>query len=443
VSGNREDPVRTLSGGRYRLLRRHGEDDLGEMWVAEDGRLGRTVMLRKVDRPPSAGPEIVRRMRRLAPLRDDRILAVHDVLVDDDGVWLVTEIIRDGHTLAEVLDESGPLPVAEVARIGASVLGALSAVHRIGMLHNRLTPGHILLARDELGFRRIAVTGFEESTTDVESVASPDSLTGERILGTAQYMAPECIAGRRLGPASDLYSLGAVLYEAVEGRKPFPLSDGGDVIAVADAVLHDAPPAPVRAGPLGPILQSLLAKDPAARPSADVVAWNLMRIDGIAAAEDPDDEGSLVAPAPTMSAPSSHVGLIRPARAAAVVWERAWLIAVVLTVVLVGGLAVYGLAQLDSAWWFAVLWAPLVTVGVINALRRTTTYPTAATPPASWTAPRRGIAFLAGLTDAAVFLRPRTVVPPLPPTRDEYLREAYVRLGPPPDPGPRTAGGAQ
>lgn len=477
MAGNGER-AGSLLGRRYRLLNQIGSGGHGTLWAAEDEALGGSVTLRRIHwHAESEQSDRERRLavglpRRLARFRGNpRILTVLDVLLDDDGVWVVVEDAAGARTLADILRESGPLPPARVARFGLGVLLALTVMHTAGMTHGHLTPEKILVTPED----EILLVGFDEAMLREPALSQPAPT--DAVVGTPRFMAPELILGRRLTPAADLFSLGSVMYEAVEGHGPF---DRRTPLAVAYAVVSEEPATPYRAGALGPVLRRLLTKDPSLRPTAEEVArlledagegrgeqaspWAELPPD---AEEPPEPQappdarpqpyaqgtapGSL---APTPYAPETPWwdpgpwrSQVDPAGRRNAGWAWTGLVIASLTVVLLAVLVGYVLPSLDGMWWLPGLWVFLVAAAVTNALRRTAPSEAATTattePPDSRAAPRRGAALLAGATDAAVFLRPRTAVPPLSPTRDAYLREAYNRLGPPPPAvGTRPPGGS-
>jgi hypothetical protein len=181
---------------------------------------------------------------------------VHDVLEHDARPWIVMQYV-DGPSLADAAKEPGRIDEREAARIGLDVLRALVAAHAAGVLHRDIKPANVLLAKDG----RALITDFGIAAIEGDATITR---TGE-IVGSIDYLAPERVRGHDPGPASDLWSLGATLYTAVEGASPFRRSTP---LTTMQAVVDEEPPAPVRAGRLGPVILALLTKDPAARPSA-------------------------------------------------------------------------------------------------------------------------------------------------------------------------------
>ncbi|MET9436589.1 serine/threonine-protein kinase [Streptomyces sp. NPDC006551] len=248
----------TVIAGRYRLLDVLGEGGMGTVWRARDEALGREVAVKEVRAPVGipAGEE-VRLYARLereawaaARISHPNVVTVYDVATDDGRPWIVMELIR-GLTLSEVLDAEGPMPPERAARIGAEVLAALRAAHRAGVLHRDVKPVNVLLGNDG----RVVLTDF-----GIAAVEGASSLTmpGE-LIGSPEFLAPERALGHTPGPASDLWSLGVLLYASVEGNSPFrqdtPLS-------TLRAVVDEELPPPRRAGPLAPVIEGLLRKEP-------------------------------------------------------------------------------------------------------------------------------------------------------------------------------------
>ncbi|MGW0575563.1 serine/threonine-protein kinase [Streptomyces sp. NPDC002920] len=228
-------------GGRYRLLERIGSGGTGTVWRAHDEVTGREVAVKEPRLPGGPEDEAHRRAahrlqheaRAAARVDHPSAVLIHDVVVEEEGrhdtvdglPWIVMESVR-GESLHDVL-RRGPLEPAEAARIGLAVLGALRAAHAVGIVHRDVKPANVLLGPDG----RVVVTDFG--------------------------IAHEGIAGRGAGPSSDLWSLGVLLYTAVEGHPP-----------LRGTAPRSTPLSANRLGPLAPIVLSLLAEAPEERPSA-------------------------------------------------------------------------------------------------------------------------------------------------------------------------------
>ncbi|NEA40170.1 protein kinase [Streptomyces sp. SID11385] len=276
VEGSRHvsEPDRLISG-RYRLLERVGSGGMGTVHLAEDTMLGRRVALKKLHVPPHLAEDELQRMyartrreaRSAAMITHPHVIVVHDV-VDDDGLPCIVMEYVPSRTLADVLREEGPLPVAETARIGAAMLSALRAAHAVGVLHRDVKPANVLLGRDG----RVVLTDFGIA---VEPGTPSLTRTGE-LIGSVQYLAPERLrTGIAVpGPPADLWALGATLYQAVEGQHPF---DRPTPIETAYAIFEAAHPPPRQAGPLAAVLEGLLVKDPSRRMDAATAARLLER----------------------------------------------------------------------------------------------------------------------------------------------------------------------
>jgi eukaryotic-like serine/threonine-protein kinase len=277
VAGDpRIPPAGRVVAGRYRLRRLLGRGGMGAVWLAEDVVLHRRVAVKQLllsglatDVERRAARARLRREARLAARVDHSgTVRVYDLAEEAGDPWIVMEALP-GRTLQAALRDRGPLPVGQVTRLGLCLLEALAATHRAGVVHRDVNPGNVQLC----GGPRVVLTDFGVAST---SEGGASASTGE-IVGSPGYMAPEQVHGEAVEPACDLFSLGATLYAAVEGRSPF---GKGCTAATLAAVVTD-PPAPLRhAGPIGPVIQGLLAKDPARRLGPDQARAALQAITG-------------------------------------------------------------------------------------------------------------------------------------------------------------------
>ncbi|WP_207946122.1 serine/threonine-protein kinase, partial [Actinomadura sp. 7K534] len=249
-----------MVAGRYELLEVLGRGGMGAVWRARDRTLGREVAVKEVSLPQGLDDAQVERTyartfreaRSAARLDHPGIVTVHDVVEEDGRPWIVMSLVR-ADSLDKVIAREGPLPPDRAAAIGADLLDALSAAHAAGVVHRDVKPGNVLLPPG-----RAVLTDF-----GIATVAGDETLTqAGAIVGSPAYLAPEQARHQKATPASDLWSLGATLYAAVEGRPPYKRPDVWGVMA---AVLSDDPDPIERAGPLTPVLQGLLRKDPEQR----------------------------------------------------------------------------------------------------------------------------------------------------------------------------------
>ncbi|MEV5547151.1 serine/threonine-protein kinase [Streptomyces sp. NPDC052309] len=279
---------------------------MGTVWRARDEVLHREVAVKEVRAPAGLPDAEVRRMyTRLereawaaARVAHRGVVTVYDVATDGGRPWIVMELVR-GLSLADLLDAEGPLPPRRAAQIGAEVLAALRAAHAVGVLHRDVKPGNVLLANDG----RVVLTDFGIAMVEGSSALT---MTGE-VVGSPEFLAPERALGRTPGPESDLWSLGVLLYAAVEGASPFrqdtPLS-------TLRAVVDEELPPPRRAGVLAPVVEGLLRKDPAERLPAERAEQELRLIGAGGAPSGGDTPHAGTAPAgayaPTVTARPGH-----------------------------------------------------------------------------------------------------------------------------------------
>ncbi|MFF2953258.1 protein kinase [Kitasatospora sp. NPDC057965] len=263
-----------LLAGRYELGERLGRGGMGTVWRARDRMLDREVAVKEltVNHLPEEELQILHaRMKReaaaAARIKHPGVITVHDVLEQDGRPWIVMELV-DGRSLADVISQDGTLPPRAAAEVGGQVLAALHRGHQLGVLHRDVKPANVLL---EHGTGRAVLLDFGIATYE----GSAELTRPGDLVGSPDYLAPERAQGERPGPASDLWGLGATLYAAVEGDSPFRRTSPLTTLA---AVVGDPLPEPRRAGPLGPVLAALMAKDPEDRPTADEAARMLAEV---------------------------------------------------------------------------------------------------------------------------------------------------------------------
>jgi eukaryotic-like serine/threonine-protein kinase len=266
--------------GPYEIQSPLGAGGMGEVYRARDTRLDRTVAIKVLPLHLSSNPDLKQRFERearaISSLNHPRICTLHDVGHQDGVDFLVMECL-EGESLAERL-RKGPLPLKESLKIGIEVCEALEAAQRAGIVHRDLKPGNIMLTKNgaklmDFGLAKAALSGLASassapllSAAKTMSEATPLSplTSAGMVIGTIQYMSPEQIEGKEADARSDLFALGAVLYEMATGQRPF---DGKSQLSLASSIL-ERDPAPIRTiKPLTPVafehvVSSCLAKNP-------------------------------------------------------------------------------------------------------------------------------------------------------------------------------------
>ncbi|WP_399946856.1 protein kinase [Streptomyces sp. BBFR25] len=255
---SRTDKSARLLAGRYRLGDVLGRGGMGTVWRAEDETLGRTVAVKELRFPGNIDEEEKRRLitrtlreaKAIARIRNNSAVTVYDVVEEDDRPWIVMELV-EGKSLAEAIREDGLLEPRRAAEVGLAVLDVLRSAHREGILHRDVKPSNVLIAEDG----RVVLTDF-----GIAQVEGDPSITSTGMLvGAPSYISPERARGHKPGPAADLWSLGGLLYAAVEGTPPY---DRGSAIATLTAVMTENLEEPKNAGPLRDVIYGLLNKDP-------------------------------------------------------------------------------------------------------------------------------------------------------------------------------------
>ncbi|MFI6991380.1 protein kinase [Nonomuraea wenchangensis] len=255
-----------LVGRRYRLMSPVGRGGMGMVWHAHDVLLDRDVAVKELMLPyglDAAGKQLahrrmLREARSAARLQHPGIVVVHDVVEEDGRPWIVMELVR-AWSLEQAVRQSGPLPVIQAAEIAIRVLDALMHAHAAGILHRDIKPGNVLLTSD-----RVVLTDFGIAAIEGDVTITQTGL----LMGSPAYIPPERLSGQTITQAADLWSFGATLYAAVEGRPPY---EGPDPVAVLGQVLTQPPITPQRAGSLMPVIEGLLRKNPAERLTAPQV----------------------------------------------------------------------------------------------------------------------------------------------------------------------------
>jgi tRNA A-37 threonylcarbamoyl transferase component Bud32 len=258
-----------LIAGRYRLLGPIGRGAMGIVWRGRDELLARDVAVKEVQITAHASPSdseaiyqrTLREARTAARLKHPSVVTVYDVVEESGSPWIIMELV-EARSLDRLITEDGPLPPLEAAELGSSLVSALASAHTAGVLHRDVKPSNVLVGRDG----KAVLTDFGIATF----AEDPSMTLAGIVVGTPGFTAPERVRGDVATPASDLWSLGATLYAAVEGRGPFERA-GGSTVITAGVATEDAPRAP-SAGPLAPVIGALLSRDPGSRPDATTAA---------------------------------------------------------------------------------------------------------------------------------------------------------------------------
>lgn len=258
--------------GRYRLRRKLGAGGMGEVWLADDDRLGRPVAIKRPSSDIAASPEMLSRLQRearhAAQLAHRSIASVYDIVDEGGQSFIVMEYV-DGEDLSEIL-ERGPLPLADALRLATAIADAVAAAHAHGITHRDLKPANVRVTAD--GQPKVLDFGISHAPHHVtaataETVTSGFTTDARQITGTPGYSAPEQLLGHPTDARADVFSLGALTFEIVTGTRAF---DGGDLLSRAMATLSaPTPRATEHRGGLPPaldaLLESAMEKAPAAR----------------------------------------------------------------------------------------------------------------------------------------------------------------------------------
>ena len=306
-----------LVAGRYRLLTPLGTGGMGTVWRAEDSVLGRLVAVKEVTFPHGLSDEdrdvlrerTRREARAAARLDHPSAVTVYDVVEEDGAPYLVMELV-EARTLSQVVRSDGPLTPQQTARVGLCLLGALEAAHARGIVHRDVKPGNVLLSDLDGALERVVLTDF-----GIASSAGDSSITSTGLLlGSPSYIAPERARGQAPAPPSDLWSLGATLFTAVEGKPPF---DGGEPLLTVTAVVTGEHAPFERAGQLEKVLEGLLERDPDVRMSIPEAQRELERV-AVSPTATSADPPTVAVPLPTTSQAERTTALpVREVREAA------------------------------------------------------------------------------------------------------------------------------
>lgn len=303
-----EDQRFGLIGGRYRLRDQLGRGGMGRVWLAHDEMLDRDVAVKEVALPAHLSPEddeqlrafILREAKAAGRINHPNVVKIHDVIETEGWPWLVMEYVPSVN-LRRTVAQRGPLPPVEVARIGLAVLEALVAAHESGVLHRDVKPENVLLGDDG----QVVLGDFGLARLDTDGKGT---LSGG--LGTPHFLAPERARHGVSTREADLWSLGATLYAAVEGRAPYARDS---MLETLKALASDDPDPMRLAGPLKPVLAGLLKRDPAERTDPEQLARQLHRI-----VAPPTDEKPTVARPPARMKQAALAGVLAVAALVAV-----------------------------------------------------------------------------------------------------------------------------
>jgi eukaryotic-like serine/threonine-protein kinase len=300
-----------LFDDRYRLERKIGSGGMADVYLAVDESLGRQVAIKILSDRYASDAGFVERFRReasaAASLNHPNIVAVYD-RGEAEGTYYIAMEFLDGPTLKDEITRRAPLPEAEAIAFATQALDALDFAHRRGVIHRDVKPHNMVMTEDgrlKVTDFGIARAGNAQQMTEVGS-----------IVGTAQYLSPEQARGHAVGPQSDLYSMGIVLYEMLTGELPFT---GGSAVEIAMKQVSDTPP-PLHdqnrlvSPAMEQVVMRALAKDPALRyPSARAMADELRRVGRGGAASSETVQATRVISAAEAARAESATSVLRPA----------------------------------------------------------------------------------------------------------------------------------
>jgi eukaryotic-like serine/threonine-protein kinase len=297
-----------LIADRYRLLHHVGSGGMGVVWEALDERLERRVAVKQLRRQSGASTaeaelankRAMREARLTARLQHQHAVSVFDMVEQEGQLWLIMQFVPSV-TLAAVLVQGGPLQSNEAAQVGAQVASALAAAHAVGIVHRDVKPGNILIAED--GTALISDFGIARALGDATLT------TSGMVHGTPAYLAPEVARGSEASFASDVFSLGATLYSAMEGSPPFGTDENS--IALLHRVAAANFPAPQHCGALTPVILDMLSADPDARPPMRAVADSLARLAAGSRSGATDEAITSTGPSGAAASATRDLGLVK------------------------------------------------------------------------------------------------------------------------------------
>jgi len=283
VSPTATPKIGDVVAGRYRIEERIGQGATGVVFRAAQPALGREVALKvlhpRIAIDPGARARFEREARVASALSHDSAVSVYDFGDDGDVVFLAMELL-EGRTLRHRMGSAEPISLRETIDVAAQIADVLATAHRMPLVHRDLKPANVFLVEDGDGVR-VRVVDF--GLAFIVGEARADRMTAHGVVtGTPEYLSPEQARGEEVGPATDVYALGAILYELVTGRVPFTGSD----MEVLTKQMFAAPPPLSERPDLEPIptsldrlIRAMLQKRPEARPSADELAILLTELD--------------------------------------------------------------------------------------------------------------------------------------------------------------------
>ena len=295
--------------GRYRLQASLGRGAMGVVWRARDQLLDRDVAIKEVqiadtlteEERTTAFQRTLREAKTAARLNHPAVVTVYDVAEDGGRPWIVMQLIH-AQSLDQVLATSGPLSPRRAAEMARQLLSALSVAHAAGVMHRDVKPSNVLIGSDD----RAVLTDFGIATFQDDPKLTQTGM----VMGSPGFTAPERIRGEDASPASDLWSLGATIYAAVEGHGPFERR-GGAMTTMSAIINENAPEAPT-AGALGPVIAALLRREPVDRPDAGAAERMITNI--LPQLEDQAPDGPPGYAPTALSASSSPPGSPGPVR---------------------------------------------------------------------------------------------------------------------------------
>lgn len=271
-----------MIAGRYTLGREIGRGGMGAVWLARDEVLGRDVAIKRIGAAPGGNsPDFERAEReaRLAArLNHPHVVAVFDLVTEEDERWLVMEFVA-GVTLAELVRRDGALSPDQASPLVGQAADALAAAHSAGIVHRDVKPSNILVTRDG----QVKLSDFGIARAEADASLTQTGL----VTGSPAYLAPEIASGEQASTASDVWSLGATLYHALEGRPPYEVGD--NLMGALYRIVHEEPPRLANAGWLAPLLERTMTRAPDER-------WSMSEVRDFLHA---GPTGTTIHPAPT------------------------------------------------------------------------------------------------------------------------------------------------